>query len=94
MPECPYCGAELVYEDSWGSLTELNQGRPKGHIYRCPNHQGFSSMEEALLYMTEIGEEVEEGSDPSTICCDSCVHHVSGSFYTTSSGELVNGYPC
>lgn len=92
--ECPYCLAELVYEDSYGSRLELDRGTPKGHIYRCPNHSGFESEEAAAAYFKEV-----EGREPSPeelehVCCDSSVHHVSGMFYTDASGQLHNGYPC
>lgn len=35
--ECPYCGAELEYEDSFGRFMGFGDGKVVGYIYRCPN---------------------------------------------------------
>ena len=37
MPDCPECGAELVWSDWYGHGPNI-ESRPKdGDIYRCPN---------------------------------------------------------
>lgn len=92
--ECPYCGAELVYEDSYGSIQELNRGTPKGHIYRCPNHQGFADPESARAYFIDVEQREPSEEELAEYTCGSSVHHVSGSFYTEPSGRLRDGYPC
>lgn len=84
---CPHCGAELVYSDSWGRIRGGFMELKRGDIYRCPNHVGFPSQEEALAYEPEATNWEE-------VVCHSAVHHVSGSFYTDQSGNLHDGYPC
>jgi len=95
--ECVYCEAELVYEDSYGSLAALRgESKLTGDIYRCPNHEGFEEEEVALSYLRESGETFESLGITGweEIYCDSCTHYVSGSFYTDSNGNLQEGYPC
>lgn len=86
---CPHCGASLVYEDSYGRIRGGYMEVKRGEIYRCPNHQGFSSPEEALAYEPSTpAEQWEE------VVCGSAVHHVSGSYYTDEADRLHEGYPC
>lgn len=85
--ECPYCGAELVYEDSYGRIRNGFMEVKKGEIFKCPNRDGFPTPEEARAYDPDE-KNVEE------IACHSSTHYVSGSFYTDSAGNLHNGYPC
>lgn len=96
--ECTYCGEELTYEDSYGNKEYIIYGTcPKsGDIYSCPNHVGFDDEESAMEYLKET-EQTMESLDVDTwgeIVCDSSTHHVSGSFYTDSSDNLYEGYPC
>ena len=107
--ECPYCGAELICEDSYGrGMRESFYGTAGngihypstyehlGDIYSCPHHEGFESEEEALEYLKTTNETLESLGIESweEVCCDSCCHSVSGSFYTDSRDELHEGYPC
>lgn len=89
MPACPYCDAELVYEDSYGRFSGGSMVDKRGEIFRCPNHQGFTSLEEAKAYDASATPENWE-----EITCGSSVHYVSGSFYTDSRDNLHEGYPC
>ena len=101
--ECIYCGAELDWEDSYGNKSYIIYGDKdgkSGDIYRCPNHEGFESKDDLLNYL-EIKESdldkycKDNGFDSwEEIACESCTHSVSGSFYTDSSGNLYEGYPC
>lgn len=92
--ECTYCGAELVHEDSYGNRNYICHGDMNGKagdIYKCPNHEGFESEEEAIAYAEKNDIEYEDWTE---ICCDSSMHHVSGSFYTDRQDNLCEGYPC
>lgn len=85
---CPECNAELNQEDSYFR----NFMREKlGDIYRCPNHQGFATEDEARAYAATA--DIKE-DDWTEISCGSSVHHVSGSFHTDTSDTLYPGYPC
>jgi len=101
--ECTYCGAELEYEDSYGNRDYIiygNNNGKSGDIYRCPNHEGFETNEEALNYLKitedELGQYLKDNGfeDWEEIVCDSSTHNVSGSFYTDKQGNLYEGYPC
>jgi DNA-directed RNA polymerase subunit RPC12/RpoP len=49
--ECIHCGAELVYEDTWGvGAYWVRDNNPEGDIFRCPNHQGFEDEDSAFEY--------------------------------------------
>lgn len=89
--ECPHCGAELVQEDTW-FLGLPRDGNKQGEIYRCPNHEGFDTVEEARAYDKE--NEQDNPEDWEEITCTSACHHVSGSFYTDNNDNLHHGYPC
>ncbi|MCP4987224.1 MAG: hypothetical protein GY928_14595 [Colwellia sp.] len=94
--ECPICNAELTHEDTWGYLAAHQSGEIMGQIYRCPNHEGFDSEEEASEYLKETNQTLED-LDCETweeLTCDSSMHHVSGSFYTDKQDNLHEGYPC
>jgi hypothetical protein len=82
---CPYCGALLVYEDTW-----FYQRKLRGYIYRCPNHEGFESEEDLKAYEQETGL---KHSEEEPLTCASSMFHVSGSFYTDGD-SLREGYPC
>ena len=57
--ECPYCGAELYQEDTWFRGTVCTEMSKMGEIYRCPNHEGFPSEEEARTYLTDTYTGIE-----------------------------------
>ncbi len=101
--ECPYCNAELVWEDSYGTAEYIiygNENYKFGDIYKCPNRDGFETQEEVLEYFDMTEEELPKyltnhGLDSwEEISCDSCMFSVSGSFYTDKQGNLHEGYPC
>ena len=88
--ECPYCNAELEWEDSYGTAEYIIYGNEKyknGDIYKCPNHEGFETKEEALSYDDTCEEDIWE-----YIACESGVFN--GYFYTDKQGDLHEGYPC
>lgn len=97
--DCPYCGAELVWDDYW--MRGVG-GNKEGDIYRCPNSEGFDSYEDAEDYAINMCEcdTLEEllGKEGlecwENITCGSSMFSVCGSFYTDKSGELFEGYPC
>ena len=35
--ECPYCGEELTYDDTFGYHMGSDRPEPLGTIWRCPN---------------------------------------------------------
>lgn len=37
MHECPICGEELVYHDSYGRVAAHQDGKVFGQIFKCPN---------------------------------------------------------
>lgn len=94
--ECPYCDSGLIDEGEYGFIARHQSGEVLGRIYRCPNHEGFIDEQEAVDYLFRSDTTMSELgiTDPNDICCDSCAHHVSGSFYTDKNGNLHNGYPC
>lgn len=82
--ECPYCGAELIYDDYYGTgRQEYFYGtagngiyypstfKKLGDIYKCPNRDGFEDSDE---------------------CCESA--EFNGFFYTDEREDLHEGYPC
>jgi hypothetical protein len=93
---CPYCDAELEYEDSFGNLAFIQgRGEKSGDIFRCPNHEGFSTKEDVENYATKnCMLFIWDLNKWEEIYCDSSVHNVSGSFYTDKNGDLHEGYPC
>ena len=91
--ECPYCNAELVYEDSYGNHEYICHGDIRGkagEIYQCPNHEGFKNEDEAVQYAQDNG--IEYGLGWEEIVCDSGMFN--GFFYTDFTGDLKEGYPC
>lgn len=92
--ECPYCGAELEWEDSYGNRDYICYGKEDGKlgdIYRCPNNEGFDTKEDAIEYMLKKDISYDDWKE---IVCDSALHNVSGSFYTDKQNNLYEGYPC
>ena len=52
--ECPYCGAELIEEDSFGNIDYICYGDrsgKRGDIYKCPNEEGFEEIEDVIDYI-------------------------------------------
>lgn len=101
--ECPYCNAELIWEDSFGvgnitAQEKYGYGWNKiGNIYRCPNHEGFQHESEAMEYLNESATTFSDLGIISweEMVCESNVHHVYGSFYYYGDGGDLNcGYPC
>lgn len=95
--ECTYCNAELTHEDTYGKyLGNAEFGEIHGEIYRCPNHVGFDTEEEANEYLKLSDETLKslECESWDEVVCSSSVHHASGSFYTDKDGNLYEGYPC
>jgi hypothetical protein len=95
--ECTYCGFELNIVDYYGRILAHQDGKKLGDILKCPNHEGFDSKEDALIYMNEcnsLNNIHDADFDWREIVCDSSCHHVSGSFYTDEQGNLHEGYPC
>lgn len=90
---CTYCGSELLDEGAYGRLMSHQDGKVLGRIYRCPNHEGFESEDDKTHFMSESGEKPEVG-DEESFCCPSAMHSVSGGFYTDTSDNLLEGYPC
>ena len=83
--ECTYCGAELNHEDSYGNHEYICHGDTigkSGDIYRCPNHEGFETKEDAIEYALKSDICYENWED---IVCDSAMHNASGSFYCNSA---------
>jgi len=89
--QCSHCQAELVYEDTY-FLGPVSNGNKLGEIYRCPNHEGFATEEEAREYQSGTNDGQPE--DWEEIVCLSAVYNVSGTFYTDLQGNLHEGYPC
>ena len=101
--ECPYCGAELICTDHYGTgrqeyyygtasngLYYPSTYQKQGDIYKCPNSDGFEDLDEALSYVYEHSDlEVDLLEE---LCCESGCFN--GNFYTDSNDELHEGYPC
>lgn len=100
--ECPYCGAELIWDDTYGT------GRPEyysgtaacglhypstwhklGDIYKCPNCDGFDNEDEAITYAKENNIRYDNWED--IVCESNCFN---GDFYTDEQENLHEGYPC
>ena len=94
--ECPNCNAELLDEGAWGYLASHQSGEVLGRVYRCPNHEGFETEELVNEFLKETDRTLEDlgASSWEEVSCDSCVHSVSGSFYTDKQDNLREGYPC
>lgn len=91
---CPYCGAELVYNSFYyrGNYSS-GEYEKLGDIYSCPNSEGFEDIELRNSYIEECNlvkstdyEDVEE------VICESS--NCNGSFYTDNQDNLYEGYPC
>jgi hypothetical protein len=89
--ECPYCGAELEYDDYYGHYLGNNQWDKQGDIYKCPNCEGFSNEQEALKFIDINGYEDYYDTWEDIVCDSECFN---GFFYTDKQGNLHEGYPC
>jgi hypothetical protein len=95
--ECPYCGAELRYQDYYGKrqfadhyyLYPQSWIEKEGYIYQCPNSFSFDTEEEAIKYAKEHDITFEDWED---IVCDSA--NFNGHFHTDMQDNLYEGYPC
>lgn len=58
--KCPYCNEELDDCGAWGFLAQHQSGEVLGHTFKCPNSDGFNTKEEAINYLNESGETLEE----------------------------------
>lgn len=104
--ECPYCGAELDCTDYYGHIQYANHYyeypqswiEKEGDIYKCPNCEGFESLEDVLEYIDGNEDDLEQYLKENgltsweEVVCESNTHN--GSFYTDRSGNLYDGYPC
>jgi hypothetical protein len=101
--ECPYCGAELIYDDYYGTgRQEYFYGtagngiyypstfKKLGDIYYCPNREGFEDSDMAKSYQNNHDELKDMPIED--ICCD--IGCFNGHFYTDNNGNLHEGYPC
>ena len=79
MKECKFCGAELEYIEYKG-------------LYRCPNHDGFRTVQEVQEYLDMEGFEFEYyihqmyPNGWQTVCCESI--DSNGLFFIDMYGEL------
>ena len=62
-----------------------------GQIYKCKNHEGFESPEEAHEY-DQVQTHTGHPGDWEEIVCASA--DSNGFFYTDLRGDLHDGYPC
>lgn len=80
MKECKFCGSELEYV--------MDKG-----LYRCPNHNGFSSAREVQDYLDMPSDFEFEyyihkmyPNGWETVCCESTDYN--GLFFVDMNGEL------
>lgn len=93
--ECPHCGKELVYDTYYFRGNNTNE--VLGHIFKCPNVEGFEEQEDAIAFVKENNLKIGDGpdcdfEDAESICCTSACFN--GFFYTDSNDNLNEGYPC
>ena len=95
---CPYCNAELMHEDSFGTLDFINgrdRNGKRGDIYKCPNSNGFESEYDCKYYLKEIDETLESLGYESyeDVICEN--QHGNGFYYTYENSDFLReGYPC
>jgi hypothetical protein len=58
---CPYCGAELEYEDYFGKYLGDWCWDKKGEIYKCPNENCESSDFNYYFYSFDDRNDLYEG---------------------------------
>lgn len=95
---CPYCGEELIQEDSFGILEYIrgnDKNGKRGDIYFCPNREGFTDKESADEYLKSIDETYESIgiTDFDELKCENSKGN--GFYYCyVNSDEIREGYPC
>jgi len=95
--ECPYCGKELEIIDYYGKMQYSEHYwiyphswiEKEGEIFQCNYVDGFEDKETAIEYAKSNDIKYESWEE---IICNSAVFN--GYFYTDSSGNLCEGYPC
>jgi hypothetical protein len=87
--KCLHCGAELIYHDYYGYLCAHQSGEKLGNIYKCPNHEGFEDMDEAIQYA--INNNIIYVDWEEIACESNCFN---GFYYTDKNENLHEGYPC
>ena len=97
--ECHCCGAELINTDWYGHKVYgehywiESHWEKDGDIFTCPNAEGFEEKEEAVKHIRDMeGSNEYQGEDWEDMSCYSSTFN--GHFYTDSSGNLNEGYPC
>lgn len=94
--ECPYCNADLIHHDSFGSRDYINgndRNGKRGDIYKCPSGEGFNSEEECLEYLKSNNLSIVDYSDWTEVVCEN--QHGNSYYYTyANSDDLKEGYPC
>jgi hypothetical protein len=102
--ECPYCGAELIYDEEYGTgrhesfygtagngIHYPSTYKKIGDIYYCPNREGFENINEAEQYKNSPeGIDQQELRNEDVICDSSTFNRF---FYTDSNDNLKEGYP-
>jgi len=101
--ECPYCGAELIQIDVYGTgrheyyygtaangIHYPSTWKQLGEIYKCPNREGFDDLDEAKSYQ-ETEEDPTDLELEDVVCCSNAFN---GYFYTDEQCNLMEGYPC
>lgn len=66
--ECPYCGSELEWDDTYGTSEYILYGNEKfknGDIYKCPNREGVEEICDSScfngFFYTDKQENLHEG---------------------------------
>ena len=90
---CPNCGGELESQGDFGRLASHQDGKVIGHIYKCPNTEGFEDKELEQSYLDENPDiKIELQKDEAPVC-NSAVHN--GFFHKLKGSDwLTDGYPC
>ena len=89
---------EYFYGTAGNGIYYPSTYKKLGNIYRCPNVDGFSTYEEVIEYIDGNEDSLEEYCNQhgalswDEVVCDS--NDFNGLFYTDSSGNLHEGYPC
>jgi hypothetical protein len=106
---CPYCNAELKYEDEYYRGRPgryINGGSPSPIGYYSEQTSDYKVLGEIYRCPNHSGFEYEEDAvfyaqnnnieyeNWEDIVCESSCFSVSGSFYTNERGDLNDGYPC
>lgn len=60
MPECPYCGEALAYDDYYGRILPHQDGTVIGDIYQCRN-VSCDVFQSFFHIIRDEGDEIHEG---------------------------------